>query len=331
MLSACKRTPVNSRIYGGQDASPGSWPWHVTFTNNGYAFCQGSLITDEFVLTGAQCSQQSYLSGAVVHMGVQNNQSGFGEVTRRIAYIACHQDYSSNYYENDICLVKLSAPVNFTNYIRPVCLASENSTFHDGTPSWVTGFQYEYNYYYSNPLQELNVSVIGNNECTCLYQNSYYYYYYYYYRAVRNNTMCAGQETGSGFLYYGDNGAALVSKQDAIWVQSGIASYVYGYYLSRPSIYTRVSQYEEWIRDRVTGMEAGFVTFTSPGEDSDLNYTCPTQAPTTPYSYFTSYPYYFTTDDSIFSSGETLIPITHLVSLSALVLLLHPFVGGARI
>uniref|UniRef100_A0A3B5M249 Peptidase S1 domain-containing protein n=1 Tax=Xiphophorus couchianus TaxID=32473 RepID=A0A3B5M249_9TELE len=47
-----------SRIIGGQDASPGSWPWHVAFTtDNNNLFCQGSLITKEWVLTAAKCER----------------------------------------------------------------------------------------------------------------------------------------------------------------------------------------------------------------------------------------------------------------------------------
>lgn len=324
-MSACTQPPINSRIIGGQDASPGSWPWHVTFTTHGWVSCQGSLITDEWVLTAARCSNYYYLSGATVHLGA-NNQSGFGEVTRRVDALVCHQDFYN--YDNDICLVKLSAPVNFTDYIRPVCLASANSTFYDGTSSWVTGFgdsldPYYHYYYRPDTLQEVNVPILGDNKCSCFYNNSNYYYNN---RAITRNQMCAGSENGSKDAFYGDQGAALVTKHRSIWVQSGIASYVYDHYLDRPSIYTRVSQYEKWIRDRVTGMEPGFVTFTSSGVDSDVNFTCPTPPPTTPHPTYYTHIY---TDDSIFSSGETLIPITRFFPLSVPALLLHLFVSSA--
>ncbi|KAM4714733.1 serine protease 27-like [Anableps anableps] len=335
---ACGRPAINSRLIGGQDASPGSWPWHVTFTFQGWVFCQGSLITDEWVLTSAACSTRSYLSGAVMHLGV-NNQSGFGEVTRRIDCIVCHQDFNSyyGYYynnDNDICLVKMSAPVNFTDYIQPVCLASENSTFYDGTSSWVTGFSNDGYYNFPNTLQEVDVSILGNTKCSCFYNNSYYYYNNH---IITDNILCAGSENGSKDVYYEDQGAPLVTKQDSIWIQSGIVSYVYGHYLGRPSLYTRVSQYQKWISDRVTGMKPGFVTFTSPGINSDLNFTCPPPATTTPYPFFTTYSFfttrypYYTTDDSIFSSGETLIPVARLFPLCVVVVLLHLFVGGAGI
>lgn len=43
-------------------------------------------------------------------------------------------------YDNDISLLKLSAPVNFTDYISPVCLASQGSNFLPRTNSMVTGW-----------------------------------------------------------------------------------------------------------------------------------------------------------------------------------------------
>ena len=41
--------------------------------------------------------------------------------------------------DNNICLAKLSSPVESSDYISPVCLAAENSTFPNGTFSWIPG------------------------------------------------------------------------------------------------------------------------------------------------------------------------------------------------
>lgn len=62
------------------------------------------------------------------------------EVSRRIDKVICHPLYNSWTYDNDLCLLKLSAPVNFTQNISPICLASEGSTFYAETNIWVTGW-----------------------------------------------------------------------------------------------------------------------------------------------------------------------------------------------
>uniref|UniRef100_A0A3P9NZJ3 Serine protease 27-like n=1 Tax=Poecilia reticulata TaxID=8081 RepID=A0A3P9NZJ3_POERE len=347
----CKACAIhnNSGIIGGQDASPGNWPWSVIFTSFAKLFCQGSLITDQWVLTAAQCQRYFLFGDTALHFGA-TIQSGYGSVTRRIADFVCYENYTLH-NENDICLVKLSAPVNFTDYIRPVCLAAENSTFYNGTRSWAISLET----LTSPSIREINPSVLGNTKCNCIHKKVGYTY------PITEDVMCVGSETVSKKKIDGDEGAALVTKKDNIWVQSGILSYT-DYYQQLPSVYTRVSQYEKWITDRVTGMKPGFVTYTSPGIDSDLNFTCPppttttqrpnistqrpdvstqrpdvsTQRPdvSTLYPNFTTQHPYFTTlrpttDDSIFGGGETLIPIARVFPLSALVLFLHLFVGGA--
>ncbi|KAJ3581111.1 hypothetical protein NHX12_017033 [Muraenolepis orangiensis] len=79
--------------------------------------------------------------GLTVLLGRQSQEgSNPNEVSRTVAQISCHPDYNSSPNDNDICLLKLSSPVTFTNFIRPVCLAAEDSVFHAGTINWVTGW-----------------------------------------------------------------------------------------------------------------------------------------------------------------------------------------------
>ncbi|CAI5671656.1 unnamed protein product [Oreochromis niloticus] len=329
---------------GGQDGTPGSWPFHaivVTYGPYGYIQCGGSLITNQWVLTAARCLPSSSYN-TVVHLG-RYNQSGSNpnELTQKVENIVCHPAFSYNWlYDNNICLLKLSAPVIFTDYIQPICLASGNSTFYNGTSSWVIGFGYDDNQQFSNILQEVNVPILGNNECRCYFGD-----YNYWLSKITENVTCTRPKVGWKGPCKGDQGESLMMKKGSIWVQSGITSYGY---CGGLLVYTRVSQYQKWISDTVTGTPPDFVTFTSPGADSDSNFTCLISPPTTiptPLNTTVSTPFnttaptplnttvptrFNTTVIPTRNNGENLTHFTHFTSLCVLVVLLHLF-GGSGI
>ncbi|XP_034413555.1 LOW QUALITY PROTEIN: serine protease 27-like [Cyclopterus lumpus] len=330
----CGQAPKNPRIVGGQNASPGSWPWFVSLNKAGGPFCGGSLINDQWVLTAAHCVPGNELFNITTYLG-RLTQSGpnVNLVSRKLKDIICHPSYDSQTNENDICLLKLLAPVDFTDYIQPVCLASAGSTFHSGVSSWVTGFGNTQTDSISGAdvLQEVNLPIVGNNECKCAYSE------------ITDNMICAGLREGGKDSCQGDSGGPLVTKNGFTWIQSGVVSFGEG--CARPMTpggYTRVSQYQDWITNITGSNEPGFVTYRSSGVDSDLNSTCSTnttKTTMTPWAITTKTtmtPWATTTMtptvkqvtiDSIFDSGEQLIRSSHFTPLCLLVISLFVLVG----
>lgn len=54
----CGRKAVHTRIVGGTNAQPGSWPWQVTMDYTGEPaphWCGGSIVTPEWIVTAAHC------------------------------------------------------------------------------------------------------------------------------------------------------------------------------------------------------------------------------------------------------------------------------------
>ncbi|KAL6476709.1 hypothetical protein MHYP_G00152080 [Metynnis hypsauchen] len=270
-LNVCGVASLNTKIVGGQDASPGSWPWQVSLQTNGFHFCGGSLINSNWVLTAAHCVGSITASQVTVYLGDQslsNQGSNTNVVSRSVSQVITHPNYSSFTHDNDIALLQLSSSVTFPNYITPVCLAAAGSTFFNGTLTWVTGWgNIASGVSLPSPgtLQEVQVPIVGNRECNCLYGVG----------TITDNMLCAGLLAGGKDSCQGDSGGPLVSKQGGVWIQAGIVSFGAGCAQPNyPGVYTRVSQYQTWINQQITSNQPGFPRFNSTGTDGDLSVSC---------------------------------------------------------
>uniref|UniRef100_H2UK69 pancreatic elastase II n=1 Tax=Takifugu rubripes TaxID=31033 RepID=H2UK69_TAKRU len=239
--------PVVSRVVGGEDVRQNSWPWQASLQyksgSNFYHTCGGTLISNQWVLTAAHCIGSSYTYR--VYLGKHNlgsNESGAIAISP--AKIIVHEAWDSYRIRNDIALIKLSTPVQRSDSIMPACLPASGEILPHSSPCYVTGWG---RLWTGGPiadiLQQARLPVVSHETCSR---------YDWWGSLVTSSMVCAG---GDGQLAScnGDSGGPLnCQNADGSWDVHGVVSFGSSMgcnYYKKPSVFTRVSAYINWINN----------------------------------------------------------------------------------
>ncbi|KAI3357301.1 hypothetical protein L3Q82_015751, partial [Scortum barcoo] len=237
--------PVVTRVVGGVDVRPHSWPWQISLQYNREGewrhTCGGTLISDQWVLTAAHCisSGREYRVALGKHNLIETEESA---VFKGTANIIVHENWNSLFIRNDIALIKLESPVTFSDSIIAACLPAAGFILPHNESCYVTGWG---RLYTGGPiadiLQQALLPVVDHATCTK---------FDWWGSQVKETMVCAG---GDGVVSgcNGDSGGPLNCKNAAgAWEVHGIVSFGSGLscnYPKKPTVFTRVSSYIDWI------------------------------------------------------------------------------------
>ncbi|KAF6126600.1 serine protease 36 [Phyllostomus discolor] len=259
----CGRLESSTRIMGGSDAQPGSWPWQVSLHQNGGHICGGSLIAPSWVLSAAHCFvDNGTLEPAAewsVLLGVHSQDGPLDAAhVRAVADILVPDNYSSVELGADLALLRLASPARLGPGVKPVCLPRASHRFAHGTACWATGWG---DVQEADPLplpwvlQEVELRLLGEAACQCLYSRPGPFNLTF---QLLPGMLCAGYPEGRKDTCQGDSGGPLVCEEHGRWFQAGITSFGFGCgRRNRPGVFTAVAPYEAWIREQVMGSEPG--------------------------------------------------------------------------
>ncbi|XP_011867333.1 PREDICTED: proclotting enzyme-like [Vollenhovia emeryi] len=135
---------TNLLIANGEKTLPGQWPWLVALfvVKKGYEFqCAGSVLTTKHVLTAAHCLKLSLTNNDTILPNLLEVALGRfhlrqfrekGTVNREIASYKIHPDYvHAATGDSDLAILTLRMPVEFSAFIKPICLWSKSTDLQD--------------------------------------------------------------------------------------------------------------------------------------------------------------------------------------------------------
>ncbi|XP_038022712.1 chymotrypsin-like elastase family member 2A [Anas platyrhynchos] len=239
--------PAVSRVVGGENAVPYSWPWQVSlqYQSSGkwYHTCGGTLIATNWVLTAAHCIS-STLQYRVLLGKYNLAEEEAGSVTAYPEKFVVHERWNSYNVANgyDIALIKLTKHVTLSDKIQLACLPAAGNVLSSNTACYVTGWgRLQTNGALPDKLQQGLLLVVSYATCSSPS---------WWGSTVKTSMVCAGGD-GITSSCNGDSGGPLNCQgANGKWEVHGIVSFGSSLgcnYYRKPSVFTRVSAYNSWI------------------------------------------------------------------------------------
>lgn len=234
-------------IVGGETAGVRSAPYLVSLSVSAVTYahnCAGAIIGKEWVLTAAHCVNElkkaaNDVVGLPVYAGLTDRDNAAAAQVRTIDFAFNHKQFTGVEGSDDIALLHVTPAFEINAAVRPISLPYRNEQFAgEVSANYGWGLNDTASTLYVKDLQVAKSNVLSLDECKNNLPGD----------APLNAKNICVKVTAC----YGDGGSPLVIERDA-----GVAELVgitsWGYlpcgYNNRPTVYTAVSEYVDWIAE----------------------------------------------------------------------------------
>ncbi|XP_068601390.1 transmembrane protease serine 2-like [Brachionichthys hirsutus] len=236
----CGRGVNSSRAYRSQRVSLGSWPWQVSLQVAGSHRCSGAIISPYWTVTAAHCvSRTSNPAEWTAYAGIVDPLGTLFNPSHPVSLIIPHEGFDSLTRKNDIALMRLAKPLDFTGasgHIGPVCLPSAALNLTDHRRGWVTHFTHRSGGLYLTGDQ---VSIADAVDCNATVA---------YGGRISRDMLCAKETEAEPKACASDGGSPLVSLKDGLWWLVGDS--IWGDHCAvrrKPGVFGNVTYFLDWI------------------------------------------------------------------------------------
>ncbi|XP_062848642.1 complement C1r subcomponent-like isoform X2 [Trichomycterus rosablanca] len=234
---------VSGRVFGGELAEKGMFPWQVFLITHGRG---GAIVVGEkWILTAAHNLEKSSKERVKSYVGSNIVTELLKSEPLPVESLHVHPEFKISDFNNDIALIKLQSPITFNENVMPVCLPEQDG--QSGNMGTVSGFGLTEEQNTADALRYVRLPIVDQQVCheslnkaRQIVPNVY---------PLTENMFCAGLPEGGNDTCRGDSGSALVIKNNDVFHVAGIVSW--GVDCGKPGrygVYTRVTQYTDWIR-----------------------------------------------------------------------------------
>lgn len=260
LVCGVPHTPLTKfgRIFGGQVAAAGNFPWQIYFEHPRGG---GALISDRWILTAAHVLEGHPTPVIYAGMHVVGPRAMENAVPLEVDGTFIHPGWEEQRdakafrvnFDNDIALLRLKEPLRMGRTISPICLpgASPDYALREGLLGYISGFGRTERGSAAVQLRAAMIPVANMDKCGSVKPDPPADNYAY---VFTDNMICAGD--GHRDSCGGDSGGAYAimdPHDETRYYVAGLVSW--GPKCGTYGLYTKVANYMDWITKTMSQQE----------------------------------------------------------------------------